>query len=77
MDQVGAHSAPSYSHPHIPFTVVDHHVLLGETPLPQSIKLLLTKALEDAPIPSGSKAAAVLELIRVAANFCIDNSELY
>jgi hypothetical protein len=55
--------------------VVDNHVLLGHSSLPQTIKLLLTAALKDAPIPTDTKAAAVLEVIRVAANFCIDNSE--
>jgi hypothetical protein len=58
------------------FLSVDNHVLLGQTSLPQSIKLLLTTAMKDAPIPAGAKASATLELIRVAANFCIDNSEL-
>ncbi|KAF9451074.1 hypothetical protein P691DRAFT_808915 [Macrolepiota fuliginosa MF-IS2] len=54
---------------------VDNHALLGQTPLPQSVKLLLTTALHDTPLPSGLKATAVLELIRIAANFCIDNNE--
>ncbi|KXN82074.1 hypothetical protein AN958_03232 [Leucoagaricus sp. SymC.cos] len=48
---------------------------LGQTSLPQSLKLLLTAALKDAPIPTGKKAKATLELIRVFANFCIDDTE--
>ncbi|KAF5357793.1 hypothetical protein D9756_001613 [Leucocoprinus leucothites] len=54
---------------------VDNHTLLGQTALPQSIKLLLTTALRDTPIPTDVKATAVLEIIRVAANFCIDDNE--
>ncbi|KAJ3573972.1 hypothetical protein NP233_g2090 [Leucocoprinus birnbaumii] len=54
---------------------VDNRTLLGRTTLPQTIKLLLTTAMKVTPIPTDVKATAVLELIRVSANFCIDDNE--
>lgn len=59
----------------ISLRIVDNHAVLGQTSLPRSINLLLASALRDAPIPTNNKAAATLELIRVSANFCIDNSQ--
>lgn len=56
-------------------SIADNHTVLGQTSLPRSIRLLLTMASRDAPVPTGTRAAAALELIRVSANFCIDNSK--
>jgi len=74
MDQVGT-CLLLYTFEEISLHIVDNHTILGQTSLPRSISLLLALALRDAPIPTDSKATATLELIRVSANFCIDNSQ--
>ena len=73
MDQVGT-CLLLYTLEEFSLRTVDNHTVLGQTSLPRSINLLLASALRDAPIPT-DKAAATLELIRVSANFCIDNSQ--
>ncbi|KAF9005608.1 hypothetical protein BDQ17DRAFT_1240132 [Cyathus striatus] len=53
----------------------DIHSLLGTTNLPQTLVTLLSLALRDRSIPSDQYAAPVLEILRVAANLCMDHDD--
>ncbi|KAL5511837.1 hypothetical protein ACEPAH_5055 [Sanghuangporus vaninii] len=54
---------------------LDEHTALGKTLLPQTISSLLKTALEGSCIPDDARAPAVLELLRVSANLCMDHDE--
>ncbi|KAL5533312.1 hypothetical protein ACEPAF_5088 [Sanghuangporus sanghuang] len=54
---------------------LDEHTALGKTLLPQTISSLLKTALEGSRIPDDARAPAVLELLRVSANLCMDHDE--
>ncbi|EJD06025.1 uncharacterized protein FOMMEDRAFT_104451 [Fomitiporia mediterranea MF3/22] len=54
---------------------VDEHTTLGKTLLPQTLTSLLKVALEGSRVPDDAHAAAVLELLRVGANLCMDHNE--
>ncbi|KAL5529049.1 hypothetical protein ACEPAG_5023 [Sanghuangporus baumii] len=53
---------------------LDEHTALGKTLLPQTISSLLKTALEGSRIPDDARAPAVLELLRVSANLCMDHA---
>jgi len=52
---------------------VDNHSVLGRTALPQSLTSLFTLALHGSATPSDSFTPVVFEILRVAANFCMDH----
>ncbi|KAJ7685139.1 hypothetical protein DFH06DRAFT_1157579 [Mycena polygramma] len=54
---------------------VDNHTALGQTPLPQTLATLLTSALHGSTIPALPHIPVVFELLRVAANLCMDHDE--
>ena len=56
-----------------PFISDDEHTALGKTLLPQTINSLLKTALEGSSVPDDERALAVLELLRVGANLCMDH----
>ncbi|EIW85225.1 hypothetical protein CONPUDRAFT_48689 [Coniophora puteana RWD-64-598 SS2] len=53
----------------------DIHTVLGKSPLPQTITALLKTALENSQIPDNEHSAAVLELLRVGANLCVEHDQ--
>jgi hypothetical protein len=53
--------------------LVDNHTLLGKTDLPQTIADLVKLATPNASTPGPSRAAPVLELLRVGANLTPDH----
>ncbi|KAF8077991.1 hypothetical protein FPV67DRAFT_1463744 [Lyophyllum atratum] len=55
--------------------MVDNHSLLGKTALPQSLTSLFTLALHGSGFPEEKYASVVFELLRVAANICMDHDE--
>ncbi|KAM6500561.1 hypothetical protein JOM56_003575 [Amanita muscaria] len=55
--------------------VNDTHTLLGRTALPTTLTTLLSLALHDSSVPDTAYSAAVNELLRVAANLCMDHNE--
>ncbi|KAG6832376.1 hypothetical protein H0H92_002644 [Tricholoma furcatifolium] len=55
--------------------LVDNHSILGETPLPRTLASLFTLALHGSPIPSDKYTSVILELLRLAANLCMDHDE--
>lgn len=65
-------SRATYS-PTFPLKLADEHTALGKTLLPQTVNSLLKTALEGSRIPDDARAPAVLELLRVSANLCMDH----
>jgi len=63
---------PAYPYLHL---LEDHHTILGKTELPQTLVYLLSRCLRDSHIPNDNRTAAVFELLRVGANFCMDHSK--
>lgn len=57
------------------FTIVDNHTALGRTLLPQTLTTLLKNALSGSSTPSEARTAAVFELLRIAANLCMDHGK--
>lgn len=55
--------------------LVDNHSILGQTELPQSLTSLLSLALNGAHTPDINHASAVLEILRVGANFCMNHGQ--
>lgn len=53
----------------------DYHTPLGSTTLPQDLTSLLGVALNGAPIPDDVRTPAVLEILRVGANLCVDHDQ--
>ncbi|KAI6109851.1 hypothetical protein F5141DRAFT_811938 [Pisolithus sp. B1] len=53
----------------------DYHTPLGSTTLPQDLTSLLGVALNGAPIPDDARVPAVLEILRVGANLCVDHDQ--
>lgn len=53
----------------------DYHTPLGSTTLPQDLTSLLGVALNGAPIPDDARTPAVLEILRVGANLCVDHDQ--
>ena len=54
---------------------VDNHSILGQTDLPQSLTSLLSLALNGAHIPDIDRTSAVLEILRVGANLCMNHGQ--
>lgn len=54
---------------------MDNHSVLGRTTLPQSLTSLFTLALHGSAILSNSFTSVVFEILRVAANFCMDHGK--
>ncbi|KAF9264723.1 hypothetical protein L218DRAFT_972334 [Marasmius fiardii PR-910] len=54
---------------------VDNHTVLGKTALPQTLKSLYSLALGNSATPEISLTAPLLEILRVAANLCMDHDE--
>ncbi|KAG7092418.1 hypothetical protein E1B28_008774 [Marasmius oreades] len=54
---------------------VDNHTVLGKTTLPQTLKTLYSLALGTSVTPEISFTAPLLEILRVAANLCMDHDE--
>ncbi|KAF8959042.1 hypothetical protein BDZ97DRAFT_2045486 [Flammula alnicola] len=54
---------------------VDNHTILGKTELPQTLTSLLSLGLHGCHIPDDNRTGAVLEILRVGANFCMDHNE--
>lgn len=56
----------------------DEHTALGRTLLPQTLTSLLKAAIEGGfKTPDDIRAAAILELLRVGANLCMDHGMYY
>ena len=55
--------------------VNDIHTLIGKTSLPPVLANLFSLALHNLPIPDDTYAAPLNELLRVAANLCMDHSK--
>ncbi|PFH54395.1 hypothetical protein AMATHDRAFT_186396 [Amanita thiersii Skay4041] len=55
--------------------VQDHHTRLGSSSLPTSLTSLLQLALHNSPVPDLAYTASVNELLRVAANLCMDHND--
>lgn len=55
--------------------IVDNHTILGKTTLPQSLTFLLTLALHGSLTPPDTSTSVVFELLRVAANICMDHGK--
>jgi hypothetical protein len=55
--------------------VNDIHTLIGRTSLPPVLANLFSLALHDLPIPDDVYAAPLNELLRIAANLCMDHSK--
>ncbi|KAF5391423.1 hypothetical protein D9757_001930 [Collybiopsis confluens] len=53
--------------------LVDNHTLLGKTSLPKTLASLFTLALHGSATPDSGYATPVLEILRVAANLCMDH----
>ncbi|KAG5646638.1 hypothetical protein DXG03_002628 [Asterophora parasitica] len=54
---------------------VDNHTVLGKTALPRTLTSLFTSALHGSGIPDDKFTSVVFELLRVAANICLDHNE--
>ncbi|KAG6897469.1 hypothetical protein C0992_001244 [Termitomyces sp. T32_za158] len=54
---------------------VDSHSILGETALPRTLASLLALALHESSTPDDQYTSVVFELLRVAANLCMDHDE--
>lgn len=54
---------------------MDNHTKLGKSALPQTLTDLLTIALHGSAIPSDEYITAVFEVLRIAANLCLDHGE--
>ncbi|KAG5727645.1 hypothetical protein E4T56_gene12251 [Termitomyces sp. T112] len=54
---------------------VNNHSILGETVLPRTVASLFTLALHGSLTPDDQYTSAVFELLRVAANLCMDHDE--
>ncbi|KAJ7632571.1 hypothetical protein FB45DRAFT_507396 [Roridomyces roridus] len=54
---------------------VDNHTALGQTPLPQALNTLFTRALHGSTIPALPYIPAVFEILRVSANLCMDHDD--
>ncbi|KAL0580235.1 hypothetical protein V5O48_001740 [Marasmius crinis-equi] len=54
---------------------VDNHSILGKTALPQTLNSLYTLALGTSATPEISSTSPMLEILRVAANLCMDHDE--
>ncbi|KAG8217480.1 hypothetical protein J3R82DRAFT_5625 [Butyriboletus roseoflavus] len=53
----------------------DNHTTLGESSLPQDLTSLLSKALDGSAVPNDTRATAVLEILRVSANLCVEHDQ--
>jgi hypothetical protein len=58
-----------------PSILVDNQTALGKTLLPQTITSLFKAALAGSPIPDDARTGVVSEILRVAANLCMDHGE--
>lgn len=56
-------------------TTVDHHTILGKTQLPGTLTSLLSLALHGSHTPTESYVNVSFELLRVAANLCMDHGD--
>ncbi|KAK7693611.1 hypothetical protein QCA50_003180 [Cerrena zonata] len=54
---------------------IEQQTTLGRTLLPQTLTSLLKGAIVDGSIPEGDQKNAVNEILRVAANLCMDHDE--
>lgn len=72
LELIAQHLANSLRKRHGP---EDYHTPLGSTTLPQDLTSLLGVALNGAPIPDDARAPAVLEILRVGANLCVDHDQ--
>ncbi|EAU88580.1 hypothetical protein CC1G_04286 [Coprinopsis cinerea okayama7 len=52
---------------------VDNHTNLGKSALPQCLTDLITLALHGSPVPADEYTTAVFEILRIAANLCLDH----
>jgi hypothetical protein len=71
--------SPTYITPTLRFdtsSTVDNHTALGKTSLPQTLTSLLKLALHGSVIPDVAYSPAVFEVLRVAANLCMDHGKL-
>lgn len=53
--------------------LVEQQTTLGRTLLPQTLTSLLKGAIVNGSIPEGDQKSAVYEILRVAANLCMDH----
>ncbi|KAI6039034.1 hypothetical protein EDC04DRAFT_3112751 [Pisolithus marmoratus] len=72
LELIAQHLANSLRKRHGP---EDYRTPLGSTTLPQDLTSLLHVALNGAPIPDDVRAPAVLEILRVGANLCVDHDQ--
>jgi hypothetical protein len=49
--------------------------MLGKTALPQSLMSLFSLSLYGSAIPQEKRTSVVLEILRVAANLCMDHGK--
>lgn len=56
---------------------VDHHTNLGKTQLPGTLTSLLSLALHGSHTPTESYINVTFELLRVAANLCMDHGDWF
>lgn len=56
-----------------PLSAVDNHTVLGKSDLPQTLAVLFKLSLNDLPTPPDERVSASFELLRVAANLCMDH----
>ncbi|GLB34997.1 putative small GTPase mediated signal transduction [Lyophyllum shimeji] len=54
---------------------VDSHTILGKTVLPETLTSLFTLALHGFSTPDDDRTSVVFELLRVAANICLDHDD--
>ncbi|KAJ7582761.1 hypothetical protein C8J56DRAFT_955650 [Mycena floridula] len=54
---------------------VDNHTFLGKSELPATLTALFGLALHNAPVPELKYTSPALELLRVAANLCMEHDE--
>ncbi|KIK59870.1 hypothetical protein GYMLUDRAFT_44346 [Collybiopsis luxurians FD-317 M1] len=52
---------------------IDNHTILGKTSLPKTLSSLFTLALHGSATPHSAYTSPVLEILRVAANLCMDH----
>lgn len=57
--------------------LVDNHTVLGRTALPQSLTSLFTLSLQGGAIPNDNFTSVVFEILRVAANICMDHGKYH
>lgn len=60
-----------------PRPVVEQQTALGQTLLPQTLTSLLKGALNDSQSSGAVCKPAIFELLRVAANLCMDHGECH